>query len=497
MSDPALLAAVQTRFPDLEIAVGGFAQERVWTLSPSNLAQLGEFLRDETTPRYDLLLDINLIDDQLEYQLVSLSERQRLRLRLPCLPPPHSLAFVWPAANWLESQLFDLQGVSFQGHPQLGALFAPTDVPGAGAVWAGERLPTSVNGLCIDLDVDGGVVRRAAPRLGYRRCGLERRLSERPYARGSLLMARLDASAPFHADLAYALAVEALLGVEAPPRAQYARAIGAELARVASHLIWLSGLVQTVAGSIFAASVYAAQGAQSVRHLFQRLGGNPSLPDIVVPGGLRCDLAAGFERALRDLSVELEGLLLDLKRMLAANAAFLDGLGGIGVIDPGTALGLGLTGPCLRATGIAYDARRSFPYVGYEGLDFEVPVTNNGDAKARFRVRMAEMRASLDLIRQLEARLVETEGQPVDAFAPGKLPPTLPEGAIYAGVEAPRGELGVYLIANGTCHLAHAFVRGPSLANLSALPLMARDVPLEQVVTILDSLDVSVGEAER
>ncbi len=497
MNDADALAAVRVRFPDLEIEVGGTARDRLWQCSPSNLAQLGEFLRDETTPRYDLLLDINPVGNWLEYQLVSLASRQRLRLRVPRLPPPHSLAFVWPAANWLESQCFDLYSVAFNAHPQLGALFVPADAPGESTVWAGERQPTSIDGLRVDLEVDDGVVRRIAPRLGYRRCGLERRLSEQPYPQGCSLLARLDAAASFHADLTFALAVEALLGVEAPPRAQYARATGAELVRVASHLDWLSGLVQTVAGPEWAAAALAAQGVQWVRAFFGRVGGNPICPGLIVPGGLLDDFVDESGGVLRDLCGELERLLGTLERMLASSFVFLDALQFSGVIDPGTALGLGLTGPCLRATGIAYDVRRSFPYAGYDDLEFEVPALRDGDAAANLGVRMAEMRASLDLLRQLQARLMKTAGEPVNAFAPGEPPPVLPEGAIYASVEAPRGELGVYLVADGAPHLAHAFVRGPSLANLSALPLMARGAPVGQIALILKSLDVSMGEVER
>lgn len=497
MNDMDALAAVRVRFPDLEIEVESAARDRLWQCRPFNLAQLGEFLRDETAARYDLLLDINPIGDWLEYQLVSLAARQRLRLRVPRLPPPHSLAFVWPAANWLESQCFDLQGAAFQAHPQLGTLFAPTDASDANTVWAGGRLPTSVNGLRVDLDIDGGVVRRAAPRLGYRRCEVERRLSERPYMQGSALMTRLSSSAPMHADLAYVLAVEALLGVQVPPRAQCLRAVGAELARVASHLDWLLDMVQIVAGPDLAVTACAVRGVQSVRTFFERTSGNLLHPDLIVPGGLRDDFTDGRGSALRDLRGELDGLLGALERLLVKSPVFLDILDGVGVIDPGTALGLGLTGPCLRATGIAYDVRGSFPYDGYDGVEFEVPLAQNGDAGARLRVRMAEVRASLDLLRQFESRLAETEGQPINAFAPGELPPVLPEGAAYASVEAPRGELGVYLIADGTSHLAHAFVRGPSLANLSALPLMARNVPVGQLALILESLNVSIGEVER
>jgi NADH-quinone oxidoreductase subunit D len=232
--------------------------------------------------------------------------------------------------------------------------------------------------------------------------------------------------------------------------------------------------------------------------MFQRLGGNPIAPDAIAIGGLCCDTPPAFGGALRALLGDLSALLDDLDRLFARNAAFRSHLEGIGVIDPGTARGLGMTGPCLRASGVAYDLRRAFPYVGYEALDVQVAVEQGGDAWARCRVRMAEMRASLSLARQALDRLPQdgAEGQ-VNAFTPGEVPAALPPGAAYAGVEGPRGEVGVYLVADGSPCLRRAHVRGPSFANLSALPLLARGLLADQVPAALDSLDISMGEVER
>ncbi len=494
MSSPDLLDAVRMRFPDLQIQAGPATHTAFWRLGTVDLPALGEFLRDQATPHFDLLLDLNLVDDRLEYQLVSRSARQRLRLSVPGMPPPTSLAFVWPAANWLESQLTAHHGLSFVGHPQPGVPFVPTQVADTMVVWAGDRLPTSITGLRIDLELEGATVRRAMPRLGYRHCGIERRLCEHPYDRGGALLACLDAAAPMHADLAYALAVEALLGIEVPLRAQYIRVIAAELTRVAAHLRWLSGIVQAIDGP---ARAWVARAEQIFDALLRPINDRPVRPDLVIPGGLRNDPGDGLARALHARSDELAELPVVLERALYREVDLLKRLSGIGVLDPGTALGLGLTGPCLRASGIGYDVRRAFPYAGYAELEFDMPVIQNGDAEARLKIRLDEIRVSLHLLRQLESRLNQTSGQPVNAFTPGACPTVVPAGAVYVGVESPRGELGLYLVADGTSYPAYVAVRGPSLANLSALPLIGSGLSVAQVALVLDSLDVSIGEAER
>jgi NADH-quinone oxidoreductase subunit D len=238
------------------------------------------------------------------------------------------------------------------------------------------------------------------------------------------------------------------------------------------------------------------------------------MPDLIVIGGLQNDTPPTFGARTRRLVDDLEVWLDDLDSLVTQNTAFRSHLDGVGILDPGTALGLGVTGPCLRASGVEYDVRTAFPYASYHSLEVPVSVENNGDASARFRVRMAEMRASLHLIRQIVPRL--SEG-PVSALSFDAVDlPALPEGQVYASVEGSRGELGVYLVSHrptytstygntdasahrssGATHLQRAHVRAPSFANLSALPYVARGHRVDQVNTLLDSLDISMGEVER
>lgn len=504
--DPS--AAIRARFPGVVRVVDGGGGEPALELPAAHLTEVCEFLRDEGEARYDLLLTVTSTGDQVCYPLVSARHGRRLLLRVPTPRQPlalDSLSFVWPAANWAERQARDLWGTAFRGHPDLRPLLAgagrasrvPAAPPDGTLLSARTLYPSSMDGLFVRLHVDGECVVQAEPDLGYRRAGMEQQLARWPYERGTLLAARLDGFSAMHGDLAYALAVEKLLQVEPPPRAQRLRVIYAELQRIASHLFWLIRSVQRLADPLFAAPAYAWAARTMILDLFQSLGGNPITPDLIAVGGLRCDVPAGFGGRLSAMLGDLQALLDDVAFLLERSAVLQESLEGLGVIDPGTALGLGVTGPCLRASGIPYDVRTTFPYSGYESLDVQVPVERAGDAGARCRVRVAEMQASLDLCRQAGSSLPAGSANAFGPDAPDRVRPALPPGAVYASVEGPRGELGFYLVAGGPSHLRHAHVRGPSLANLSMLPLVSPGLTPAQVAGVLDSLDISIAEAER
>lgn len=472
----------------------------VWLVTPELLPLLGEFLRDEPEARYDLLLTLSGDPQQIDYILASLTHWRRLCLRVAPAHILDSLAWVWPAANWAERQVRDLAHVAWRHHPDPRPLLRPVEPlasRSADRLAAGCPQMDSIEGLFVDLepgDLDG-LVERAVPRLGYRHIGAEKRLTERPWSQGLLLTARLDEFSAAQADLAFALAVEKLLGIEPPYRAQYGRILYAEWQRMASHLFWLARAVRRLTDSAFVAPSCAWQGRLAILDMFRHIGGNPTTPDLIAVGGLRQDMPPGIEAHMRRLHADLTGLLDDLDELLVHSVALCSHLEGLGMLDSGTALGLGATGPCLRACGLDYDVRRFFPYSGYDRLNMPDvrPAAVCGDALSRLRVRMADLRVSLDWIRQALDRLMPG---PVNALPDG-LPPDLPAGSVYAAVESPRGELGMWLVSNGGSHLRLAHLRAPSLFNLSLLPLLTRNVSVEQVAVILDSLDVSIGEAER
>jgi NADH:ubiquinone oxidoreductase subunit D/NADH:ubiquinone oxidoreductase subunit C len=506
MSERALIDALIARFPGAIHGHGSHPDGLALTVSPGQLLHICEFLRDDEGAQYNLLVTLTRAGDDALYQVVSLSHASRLRLRVP-LPQDRrtgleSVSFVWPAANWAEREARDLWGITFSGHPDPEPLLhlarperASQSAERTLQVPTATRYPTSVDGLSITLELDEAQrVNDIGLRLGNRHSAIEARLAEWPVARAPLLAARLDGFAAMSVDLAYALAAERLLGIEIPPRAQTLRVIYAELQRVASHLFWLARCAQNLGDPPLAAPAYAWQGRTAILDLFQWLGGNPITPDLITIGGLGCDAPASLAQETHVLVRSLQTLLQDLDRLLTHSPGFREQLRGVGVIDPGTALGLGVTGPCLRACGIDYDVRKTFPYAAYARLEVEVPVVHGNDADARYRARIAEMRSSLQLIVRAVARL---ENGPVNAYSPDPGSLELPEGTGYAAVEGPRGELGILMCADGGTRPQRVHVRGPSFANLSALPFMVRGAPRYQVAIALHSLDVSMGEVER
>ena len=499
-----LAEAIEARFPSTPVVRETEQDGTVLEVSPARLVEVCEFLRDDPAARCDLLVALTIAPGYALVQLVSTSRSSRLRVRVPRDGDGEaidSLAFVWPAANWAEREAHDLWGTTFRGHPAPTPLLKPAQAPlltpqadnGAFMI-GGTRYPTSVDGLSVTIEAENERILKASPSLGTRHCGVGKRLTEWKYGKGTWLAARLDGFSAMACDLAYAMAVERLLQLQPPPRAQGLRVIYGELQRIASHLYWLARCVQTLADPPFAAPAYAWQARSAILEFFQWLGGNPITPDVIAIGGLHRDTPEGFDKTLRRLAAALEAWLDDVEGLLAGHSGFRARLSGTGVIDPGTALGLGVTGPCLRACGTGYDVRRAFPYADYGSLEIDVPVEQGCDAEARYRNRMAEMRVSLGLVRQAMARLVSG---PVNALSADRPLPTLPEKTAYASVEGPRGELGMLVVAENGTHLKHVHVRGPSFANLSALPFLSSGAHPDQLAPILDSLDISMGEVER
>ncbi len=497
-------SAIRARLPSADVEWDKAPGASVLTVSPATLLTAAETLRDEPELRFDLLLAGVSFGGQMRYQLASTSHEQRIRLQARLSQAPASLpslAFVWPAAAWIEREERETSGLVFTGHPDPEPLRCRVDVTPAlpltgsrDTFFHGTRYLTSIDGLSLALQVREDQIASLRPQLGNRHVRLNQHLTRCRCDQGTTLAARLDGFAALSCDLAYALAVEALLGLEVPPRAQVLRSLYAELARLASHLFWLARLIGDAAGPSFVGSARALQGRSTILELFERLGGNPIIPDLVAVGGLKQDAPLGFEDATYQVTSHLKERLDDLDRLILNGRSIQAKLRGIGVIDAGTAVGLGATGPCLRASGVAYDVRQAFPYAAYPLLDLQVPTMDAGDAAARCQVRLAEMRGSIDLIQQCLARL---EDGPVNTLGAAGLPSEVPYGTAYAAVEGPRGELGVLAAANDSTHLEFAYIRGPSFANLSALPLMAPGTALSQLRLLVDSLDLSAGEVER
>ena len=469
------------------------------TLQPESLVAACEALRDDPLLRYDALSVLAYADRHLIYQLVSTSLPERLRLRVPVRDDPpgiESTAFVWPAARWAEQEIRDHWHVDFAGHPNPAPLFrgpaSPRDPPEHDL--GGMRFPTSLDGLTFAVDATPQGGNTVTPLLGRRHVALGRQLCQVPYQACTSLLARVDGFSAHVGDLAYATAVESLLQVTPPPRAQVLRTIYAECARIASHLYWLARMTQNHAPPAYVAPARAWQARQRALDLMAQWGHGSPVPDAICIGGLVWDAPDDLQDTLTDWSAEMSAHLDKLEALIYRPRWIDRQLGDQGVIDPGTAVGLGVTGPNLRACGLPYDVRTAFPYARYPALDVPVRVQSEGDARSRFLLRLAEVRASLEIVRQAEDHL---QPGPVRALEDGDLPDTLPVGTVYAAVEGPRGEWGILLVSQGQANWQSVQIRGPSFANLSALPYLCRNAQPDHLVAILDSLDISAGEVER
>jgi NADH-quinone oxidoreductase subunit D len=325
----------------------------------------------------------------------------------------------------------------------------------------------------------------------------------------------MDYLSPWSNNLGYILAVEKLLGVEATPRAQVIRVILAELSRISSHLIWLG----THALDIGAMTVflYCFREREYLLDIYEMCSGQRMMVSFFRPGGLWRDIPEEFEPAVRQFLDFFPARIADYEALLKENPIWLDRTRGVGVISAEEATSWGLTGASLRGSGVNWDLRRSKPYCGYEQYDFEVPLGQNGDVYDRYLCRMQEMRESMKIIRQALDRLPDG---PVNIDDRKIVPPprselgrsmeavihhfklwtegfSAPEGYVYQSVESPRGEFGCYLRGNGTPKPARVHFRAPSYVNIASLPLMARGLLVADLVAIIGSIDIVLGEIDR
>jgi NADH-quinone oxidoreductase subunit D len=373
----------------------------------------------------------------------------------------------------------------------------------------GPRHPALHGVLRLRIKTDGDTVLDAAPVLGHQHRGIEKLFEIHPWERNVPLAGRLDLAA----SLACVGAVEKLLGLVVPPRARFVRTLLAELHRLASHLLWLA----THAGDVgpMAPADPALRGRELILDLFGALGGSPGAPDLLLPGGLARDLPAGWTGRCGELMEALPGTIDEIEGLLTENRLWKKRTVGIGVLPPEVALDLGVTGPLLRASGIAWDLRRNLPGSqpgnlpgnppgeAWGEVAFEIPLGKNGDCYDRYQVRVGEMRQSVGIVRQCLEKL--PDGAVLARRSAGS--PDLPlaeRGAeVYHGVEGPRGEVGFHLVADGflsstaTGRPVRCHVRSPSFAHLQALPALCRGARIADLVTLVGTLDVSLVEADR
>jgi NADH-quinone oxidoreductase subunit D len=379
----------------------------------------------------------------------------------------------------------------------------------------GPQHPSTHGVLRLELVLDGEMIVKTTPDIGYLHTGMEKLFEYKKYQQGIVITDRMDYLNPLGNNLAYVMAAEKLLGLLIPERAQVIRVLMCELQRIASHLVWLG----THALDIGAMTVffYCFREREKILNLIEAASGGRLTPSYFRIGGLMMDLPSGFERRVQQFLTGFTDSLAEFHTLLTGNKIFQRRTQGVGYISAEDAIDWGLSGPCLRGSGVNLDIRRANPYTGYEKYDFEIPVEQGCDVWARYMVRMHEMRESHKIVVQALSRLKPGS---IKADAPKVVLPDreamkthmdalihhflivaegfdVPAGEVYHPIEGSKGELGVYIKSNGGPKPARVHVRGPSFVNLSALPQMAEGEMIADVVAIIGSLDIVLGEIDR
>jgi NADH-quinone oxidoreductase subunit D len=396
----------------------------------------------------------------------------------------------------------------------------------------GPQHPSTHGVLRLLLELDGETVVRCKPIVGYLHTGIEKNTEYRTWVQGVAYVTRADYLAPFFNELAYCLAVERLLGIEAPPRAQILRVLLCELNRIASHLVWVAtGGMELGAVSVM---LYGFRERELILDIFEAVTGLRMNHSYIRPGGVIMDLPPDGPRMIARFLDTMPARIDDYERLLNENPIWLERNVGVGKLSAEDALALGVTGPILRSAGVPVDLRKDEPYSGYETYDFDVPVSTDADAYARYLLRLAEMRESLRIVEQALERLAEPGpvmvedpkvGWPVklsvgpdgigndEAYLRHIMEESMealihhfkmvtqgvrvPEGEVYAAVESPRGELGYYVVSANEHRPYRVKIRDPSFVNLQAVPTMIEGGLIADAIAVIASLDPVMGGVDR
>lgn len=379
----------------------------------------------------------------------------------------------------------------------------------------GPQHPAAHGVLRLILEMNGEVVERADPHIGLLHRGTEKLIEYKTYLQALPYFDRLDYVSPMNQEHCFALAVEKLLGITPPPRAQYIRVLFLELTRILNHILNITTYALDV-GAITPA-LWGFEEREKGMEFYDRVCGARLHANYIRPGGVTMDMPKGLAEDMWDWTENFSKVIDDLEGLLSENRVFKQRTVGIGVVTKQQAFDWGFTGPMLRASGVAWDLRKSQPYEIYEKLDFDVPVGKTGDCYARYVVRMEEMRQSLKIMRQC---LKEMPGGNIKVDDYKVSPPPreemkrsmealihhfkyftegyhVPAGETYTAVEAPKGEFGVYLVSDDTNRPYKCHIRAPGFAHLAGLDFMSRGHMLADAVSIIGSMDIVFGEIDR
>ena len=379
----------------------------------------------------------------------------------------------------------------------------------------GPQHPSTHGVLRLLLELDGEIVVNCIPDVGFLHTGIEKNIEAKQYEKAETLTDRLDYLNTMGNNLAYCLALEKLVDLDVPPRAQAIRVIFTELQRISSHLVWLgTHALDLAAMSVF---LYCFREREQILDMMEMCSGQRMMTTYFRPGGLWREVPEEFEGAVRSFIKDFPRRIDEYEGLLSKNPIFLDRTKKIGLLSVEDGIRWGVTGPSLRGSGLAYDLRKEEPYSGYEQYDFDVPTSNDGDVYARYWVRMEEMRQSLRIVRQALDKLPKG---PVRSNNRKFVPPPraelgtsmeavihhfklwtegfpAPKASVYVPIESPRGELGVFLEGDGGPKPYRCYWRTPSFLNLQVLPLLSKGHFVADLVAIIGSIDVVLGDVDR
>ena len=379
----------------------------------------------------------------------------------------------------------------------------------------GPQHPSTHGVLRLLLELDGEIVVNCIPDVGFLHTGVEKNMEAKTYVKAAVMTDRLDYLNTVGNNLAYCLAIEKLVDLDVPPRAQAIRVILTELQRIASHLVWLgTHALDLAAMSVF---LYCFREREHILDILEMVGGQRMMATYIRPGGLWRDTPVEFDAAVRKFLNLFPARIDEYEALLTKNPLFIERTRNIGVLAKEDALHWGATGPILRASGVAHDLRKARPYSGYELYDFDIPSMTAGDTYARYVVRVEEMRQSVRIVRQALDKLpygtVRSNnrkyvppprseiGTSMEAlihhfklWTEGFTPPV---GAVYHAVESPRGELGVYLESDGSPKPYRVHWRTPSFVNMQVLPSLAKGRLVADLVALIGTIDIVLGDVDR
>lgn len=569
--DKNLADILKARFGDAIEQVPKTSDMPTFQVKKDELKKILRFLKTEASPRFRRLEDLTAIDESarrpgqsypdysLVYSLLSFEPAHRLRLKVPLWgddPITQSITDIWPSANWYEREVFDMFGIRFEGHENLRRILMPHD-------WEGHPLRKSHPGRATEMDpytrddavkhqpLDGGVyVRRSDTEeelvlnigphhvsthglmrfivalrgeeivdidmdIGYHHRAAEKIGERQTWHQFIPYTDRVDYLAGAANNLPYVMALETLAGIKVPDRAQCIRVLLSELFRLSNHLVFFGTFAHDVGA--MTPTFYTFREREMILDIVELITGGRLHPSWFRLGGVAADLPEGWKAAVDAFVDVFPSRLKEYEALITKNAIFKARTLGVGRLSLDDAMEWGVSGPNLRACGLAWDLRKAFPYSGYESFEFDIPTAPEGDCYARYLVRVEEMRQSLNIIKQAAAQMppgryvtddyryvvpkrddmLKDIESLIHHFVNVTRGPKIPKGEAYASCEIPRGEQGYHVVSDGLGYAYRIRIRAPGFANVQVLPLMARGWSISDLIAIIGSVDFILPDIDR